>query len=277
MILFPNSKINLGLNIIRKRTDGFHDLESVFYPIDLTDALEVISPGKLTELIEFSTTGLEIEGEPGTNLCPRAFSLLKKFFPRIPAVQMHLHKAIPIGAGLAGGSSDAAFTLKLLNEKFSLGISTESLLNFALQLGSDCPFFIINKPCFATGRGELLEPVDIDLSAYKILIVNPAIHISTSEVFSRVKPLLPSKSILQIIQQPVTSWKNELRNDFEEAVFTANPDIAHIKDELYRAGGLYASMTGTGSTVYGIFEKRNEAKFSFPPNYFVKELFDQAQ
>jgi len=277
VIVFPNCKINLGLNIIRKRTDGFHDLESVFYPINLTDALEVISPVNLAEPVEFSTSGLEIEGEPGTNLCQRAVALLKNFFPKIPPIQMHLHKGIPIGAGLGGGSSDAAFTLTLLNRKFGLGITTESLLDFALQLGSDCPFFIINKPCFASGRGEFLESVNIDLSAYKILIVNPAIHTSTAEVFSMVKHMHPSKSIRQIIQQPPASWKNELKNDFEEAVFRAHPEISHVKVELYRAGALYASMTGTGSSVYGIFEKSDAARFSFPSNYFVKELFGQAQ
>jgi 4-diphosphocytidyl-2-C-methyl-D-erythritol kinase len=277
VIVFPNCKINLGLNIIRKRTDGFHDIESVFYPVGLTDALEVVTAGNSTEPLQFSASGLAIEGATETNLCHNAFSMLKKFFPQIPPTQMHLHKAIPIGAGLGGGSSDAAFTLKLLNMKFGLEITTESLLDFALQLGSDCPFFIMNKPCFASGRGEFLESINIDLGAYKIVIVNPGIHISTAEVFSMVKPVHPSKSIRQVIQQPLLSWKNELKNDFEEIIFAAHPEIGDIKDELYRTGALYASMTGSGSSVYGIFEKSNEPGFSFPSTYFVKQLIGEAQ
>lgn len=272
MIVFPNCKINLGLNVIRKRDDGYHDLESLFYPLDLTDALEIVSSQTTKDPVIFSTSGLEINGEPGTNLCLKALAVLKKSFPQIPPVNMHLHKTIPIGAGLGGGSADAAFTLKLLNKKFHLGISTDSLLEIALELGSDCSFFILNRPCLARGRGELLQPAALDLSPYRLVIVNPGIHMSTAEVFSAITPTVPSKSVLQIIQQPIASWRNELKNDFEEAVFQKYPIISQVKNGLYDAGALYASMTGTGSTVYGIFEKRRPVEFSFPSNYFVKEL-----
>ena len=189
MVSFPNCKINLGLNIVNKRNDGYHDFETVFFPIHLKDALEIIEKEKF----EFSTSGLPIEGEPEKNLCIKAYQLLKKDFPQLPAVQMHLHKAIPMGAGLGGGSADGAFTLKLLNKKFDLSLSEKQLINYSLQLGSDCPFFILNKPCFATGRGEILEQIDLDLSEYKILIVHPAIHISTAWAFSTIKPLKPVK------------------------------------------------------------------------------------
>ena len=196
----------------------------------------------------------------------------KKDFPQLPAVKIHLHKTIPTGSGLGGGSADGAFMLKLLNQKFDLGLSTEQLLDYALQLGSDCPFFIINKPCFATGRGEFLEPISVDLSAYKFVIANPGIHVSTTEAFSLLNPSLPSKSIKEIIQQPVETWKAELKNDFEESVFKKYPAIETIKTKMYGSGAVYASMTGSGSTVYGIFRKELEVSLDLPPNYFVKEL-----
>jgi len=279
VIAFPNCKINLGLNVIHKRNDGYHDIETVFYPINIVDAIEVIADetSPQAQRIQFSFSGIALNGKAEENLCVRAYELLRGNFPEMPALKMHLHKTIPVGAGLGGGSSDAAFSLRLLNDKFNLKLSIESLLDYALQLGSDCPFFIINKPCFATGRGEFLKPINLVLSNYKMVIANPGIDISTSEVFSLVKPIRPSKSILDIIQEPIDSWKNELKNDFEEAVFKAHSEISDIKNELYRAGALYASMTGTGSTVYGIFEKENEAKFSFPSNYIVRELFGQPQ
>lgn len=288
MIVFPNCKINLGLRILRKRTDGFHDLETVFYPISFYDALEIIrdtesgmentghrmrdTVNQNESSLQFSNSGFSIDGNPDDNLCIRAYHLLKKDFSQLPSIKMHLHKAIPIGAGLGGGSADAAFTLKLLNEKFELDLSTDQLINYSLHLGSDCPFFIINKPCFAIGRGEMLEQLAIDLSSYKFVIINPGIHISTANTFSGVTPALPVKSVKQIIQQPIETWKNELINDFEKTVFNQHPEIAMIKKKLYDEGALYSSMSGSGSTVYGIFKKDHAAKFKFPSNYFIKEL-----
>ncbi len=269
MVTFPNSKINLGLNIIGKRSDGYHDIETAFFPIQLKDALEVIE----IEKFEFSTSGFSIEGEPEKNLCVKAYDLLKKDFSKLPAVQMHLHKAIPMGAGLGGGSADGAFTLKLLNKKFDLSLSEKRLINYSLQLGSDCPFFILNKPCFATGRGEILEQTELDLSVYKFLIIRPPIHISTAWAFSTMKPLKPVKSIKQIIQQSISTWKAELINDFEKPVFEKYPEIKNIKEKLYEAGAIYASMSGSGSAVYGIFKKEKAISISFPDNYFVKTLF----
>jgi len=311
VILFPNCKINLGLNIIRKRSDGFHDIETVFYPLAWQDALEIIEdaghatrnissiqhpvssthhpvssiqhpvsstqhPVSSTQhpasSIQFSYSGISINSKPEENLCHKAYQLLKKDFPKLPPHKMHLHKTIPAGAGLGGGSADGAFTLKLLNQKFNLGLSTEKLIDYALQLGSDCPFFIVNKPCFATGRGEFLESIEPDLSACKFVVVNPGIHVSTTEVFSLINPVLPSKSIKTITKQPVESWRKELINDFEEPVFKKYPEIKNIKDQLYQAGAIYASMTGSGSTVYGLFKKNIDIEFSFPSSYLIKNI-----
>lgn len=280
MIVFPNCKINLGLHILNKREDGYHNLETVFYPVQLRDALEVVrrddgrqttdgthlSP--ITTHISFSSSGLPIAGDEANNLCIKAYRLLKKDFPSLPPVQMHLHKAIPMGAGLGGGSADGAFALKLLNEKFQLNLTNKQLIAYALQLGSDCPFFILNKPCYATGRGELLEPVQLDLSAYKFAVVNPGIHVNTGWAFGQLN--LSGRSaeseqrpdLKQIIQQPISTWKQQLINDFEAPVCKAHPEIAAIKHHLYDEGALYASMTGSGSTVFGIFEKEPELKFS---------------
>lgn len=272
MVLFPNAKINLGLNIIRKRPDGYHDIETVFYPIAIYDALEVITNESAVEEVRFSLSGIPLDGGSDDNLCIKAYGLLKKDFPGLPAIKTHLHKAIPFGAGLGGGSADGAFMLKLLNQKFYLKLSPEQLLNYALQLGSDSPFFTINKPCFAAGRGELLEPISVGLSGYKLVIVNPGIHVGTAEAFSLLKPSLHSKSIKELIRQPVETWKEILKNDFEEPVFKKFPVIETIKTKLYESGAVYASLTGSGSTVYGVFRTHQELRINLPPGYFVKEL-----
>jgi 4-diphosphocytidyl-2-C-methyl-D-erythritol kinase len=271
MITFPGCKINLGLNILSKREDGFHNIETTFYPVPLKDVLEIIKSGTGAD-VQCTCTGLPVSGNAEDNLCVKAYRLLKNDFPQLPAVHIHLHKAIPMGAGLGGGSADGAFALALLNNKFQLGLSTATLIDYAAQLGSDCPFFILNKPCFATGRGELLQPVELNLSAYKLLLVNPGIHINTGLAFSQITPALPAKSIQQIIQQPIHSWKDELVNDFEKPVFAAHPAIAAIKETLYRYNALYAAMSGSGSTVYGIFEKTSSPAPSFPGSYFVKTV-----
>jgi len=275
VVIFPNCKINLGLNIISKRDDGFHNLETVFYPLPFTDALEIISADKNVQQtdIEFSYSGLTIDADAENNLCVKAYRLLKKDFPAMPSAKMHLHKAVPMGAGLGGGSADAAFTLLMLNNKFGLNLSTDLLINYAMQLGSDCPFFIINKPCFATGRGEILESIVLDLSAYKILLVNPGIHINTAWAFKQITPAIPAKPVRQIIQQPVEQWKDELVNDFELPVIKAHPELKVLKDQLYAAGAVYASMSGSGSTFYGIYKKEAILNISkLPTSYTVKLL-----
>ena len=202
MIVFPNCKINLGLNILRKRRDGYHDLETIFYPLRLFDVLEIIDLPEEVPALSFSTSGSTIQGSNNDNLCVKAYELLKKNHPALPSAKIHLHKAIPTGAGLGGGSADAAFTLKLLNEKFGLQLTIHQLIDHALQLGSDCPFFIINKPVFAEGRGEIMEPIALDLSVYKFIIVNPGLHINTAKAFSGITPALPAKSVKEIIRQP---------------------------------------------------------------------------
>lgn len=273
MVAFPNCKINLGLNILQKRNDGFHDLETVFYPIALKDVLEII-PAKntTTSSIQFTTSGLVVDGNNADNICFKAYELLKADFPTLPPIEMHLHKAIPMGAGLGGGSADGAFTLKLLNEQFKLNLSIEQLIDYALKLGSDCPFFIINQPCFATSRGEKMTPIALDLSAYTFVIVNPGIHVNTGWAFKQITPQQPKKSIQAIIAQPIETWKDELMNDFELPVATAYPTIHEIKQQLYRNGAVYASMSGSGSTVFGIFKKgANKVNYT-AEGYFVKEI-----
>ncbi len=271
VIAFPNCKINLGLHVVARRSDGYHDLDTVFIPIDIKDAIEIIRVDRTDDSPQYSSSGAPVDSDPAHNLCIKAYHLLKKDYPDLPPVKLHLHKTIPAGAGLGGGSSDGAFTLILLNTKFNLGLSTDQLISYALQLGSDCPFFIYNRPCFAAGRGELLEPVSIDLSAYKYLVVNPGIHISTAHSFSGLSPASPSVSMKEAIQEPVHRWKELIKNDFEPQAFTNFPQIKQIKDELYELGAIYASMSGSGSTVYGIFEKEKKVAASFPQHYFVRE------
>lgn len=265
MIDFPNCKINLGLNVIRKREDNYHDIETAFYPLPFTDVLEIVSySGNKNEL---TVTGLAVDNNKD-NLCLKAYHLLKKHFPELPFVKMHLHKSIPLGAGLGGGSADAAFTLKLLKQMFLENLSVSELNNYALQLGSDCPFFLHNKPCFAFGRGENIEEAAVNLSSYKIILVNPGIHIDTSWAYNNLNASIPKKSINKIIAQPLETWKDELINDFEIPVFQKYPEIKKIKETLYENGALYASLTGSGSTVYGIFTSTNIIKAEFPKTYF---------
>ncbi len=271
MIVFPNCKINLGLNILHKREDGFHDIETVFYPVQFTDALEVITKSQ-NDPVEFTGTGLVVDGKEDDNICIKAYRLLKKDFPQLPAVKIHLHKAIPMGAGLGGGSADAAFMLKLLNSKFNLNLSASRLINYSLQLGSDCPFFIHNKPCFATGRGEVLEELSLDLSSYKIVLINPGIHINTGWAFSQVTCAPVKRSVKEIIQQPVETWMAVLKNDFEGPVFSAHPEIKEIKEALYQQGAVYVAMSGSGSTVFGIFSTPIPGSLFPGSNYFVKTI-----
>lgn len=278
MIVFPNCKINLGLNIIRKRVDGYHDIETIFYPIPLKDSLEIIeskqprkNPG-----FPFFSSGLPIPGKPASNICVKAYRLLKEDFPALPNVHIHLHKVIPSGAGLGGGSADAAFALKLMNQLFELNLSAEQLIVYAAELGSDCPFFIINKPCFATGRGEILEEIELDLSSYKIVIVNPGIHVDTGRAFLEMKPAASEIPLKEIIKLPIERWKDGLMNDFEKIIFEKHREIVDIKDDLYVKGAIYSSMSGSGSTVFGIFPKEKPLQLTYPDNYFIKELNNYA-
>jgi 4-diphosphocytidyl-2-C-methyl-D-erythritol kinase len=248
MIAFPNAKINLGLNILRKRADGYHDIESCFYPIPWKDALEIIP----SDALEFSSEGLEIPGDWKNNLCIRAYELLKHDF-QIGPVKIILLKKIPMGAGLGGGSADGAFMLSLLNDHFQLNLSKEQLETYALQLGSDCPFFIANRPVIAKGRGEQLEPVELDLKGYWLVIKNPGTHISTKEAYEGINPKQPMDSVRDILLKPIEEWRDCLQNDFEKPIFHKYPELQRLKEELYEEGALYASMTGSGSTVYGIF------------------------
>ena len=251
MIVFPNCKINLGLHVTRKRMDGFHELETVFYPLPLTDALEVISPGSL----RFTSSGIEIPGASEDNLCLKAWHLLKADFPTLPETDIHLYKHIPIGAGLGGGSSDAAFMLTLLNNRFQLELSKEQLITYAAQLGSDCAFFIHNTPCYASGRGEILEPLTLDLSGWRFVLVFPDIHVNTGWAFKQLTPQQPPLSLKEVINRPVTEWKEIMSNDFEAPILSAHPELARIKEEMYARGAVYATMSGSGSAMVGLFPK----------------------
>lgn len=255
MVSFPNCKINLGLKILRRREDGYHDLETVFYPLPLRDILEVVRSSGWG----FTATGRPIPGNPAANLTFRAWQLLRQDFPGLPFVHIHLHKRIPIGGGLGGGSADGAFTLELLNRQFGLGLSTDALARYAAQLGSDCPFFLVNQPCIGQGRGERLEPLPLDLSAYDIVLIHPGIHINTAEAFSRCRPDDSGSPLRSLIAQPVVRWRDTLTNDFEVSLFDRYPVLPEIKQSLYERGALYAAMTGSGSCLFGIFESGSAA------------------
>jgi 4-diphosphocytidyl-2-C-methyl-D-erythritol kinase len=265
MVSFPNCKINLGLRILRKREDGYHDLETIFYPLPIRDVLETVRAGEL----QFHPTGLPIPGDPAQNLAIKAFHLLRKDFPQLPFVAIHLHKHIPIGGGLGGGSADGAFMLQLLNGQFQLGLTPEQLMAAAEQLGSDCPFFLLNKPSLAKGRGEQLEPLTLDLSSYSFLIIHPGIHISTARAFSLCTPSATGPSLKDCIARPITDWVHSLVNDFEGPVFNEYAALRPIKQQLYDRGAIYASLTGSGSSLFGIFEKGNADASGWDPGYRV--------
>ncbi|MEY2811524.1 MAG: hypothetical protein RI991_519 [Bacteroidota bacterium] len=270
MIVFPNAKINLGLRITSKRTDGYHNLDTVFYPINLKDALEIITnPDQSANEVSFTSSGLSIPGSASSNLCIKAYQLLKSKFPELPAIQMHLHKNIPMGAGLGGGSADGAFTLQLLNEKYKLNLGEKELIDMALTLGSDCPFFIKNTPVHATSRGEIMQTTSVDLSDKKIVLILPGIHVSTALAFKGCPISSAIEPCDTITQQPVETWKEQLFNDFEQTVFPNYPALATIKAQLYDAGAVYVSMTGTGSTIFGIFNHAPELNHIFSSDYQI--------
>jgi 4-diphosphocytidyl-2-C-methyl-D-erythritol kinase len=252
MICFPNAKINLGLRVVSRRTDGYHNIETVFYPAPLYDALEIV-PSETNETV-FSQTGIPIGGNPGDNLVMKAVRLLEKDFD-LPKIAVYLRKQIPFGAGLGGGSADAAFMLKLLNDWADLNLSVEQLEKYAGQLGADCPFFIRNTPVFAEGTGDIFTPVEISLKGYYLVIANPDIHVSTQEAYAGITPKHPDSRLSEIIRLPVEEWKGRMVNDFEEGIFARHPILGEIKQMLYDRGAIYASMSGSGSSLFGIFEK----------------------
>ena len=264
MICFPNAKINLGLNIVSKRKDGYHNLETVFYPINIQDALEII-PAKDGK-DSFVEAGIKIDSLPENNLVMKALQLVRKYY-QIPALEIHLLKKIPFGAGIGGGSADASFMLKLLNSTFELSITNKELADLAVKLGADCPFFVYNRPMFAGGVGEILEEVSLSLSAYYLVLVKPDIHIPTCDAFAQVKPETPKTSLKEIIKLPVEEWKNVMVNDFEKSIFSKYPAIENIKQKLYSLGAIYSSMSGSGSSVYAIFKGETDIKSLFPDCY----------
>lgn len=250
MISFPNAKINLGLHVIARRPDGYHNISSCFYPIPWQDTLEIIP----SEKFSITTHGLPISGKSEDNLCYKAYQILKEKYS-IPPVEIHLLKAIPMGAGLGGGSADGSFVLTMLNEHFELGINANQLEEYALMLGSDCPFFIKNKPAIAKGVGDELKLTGLSLKGHYIALYNPNIHISTKEAYSGVVPKKTEESIEEILALPISEWKNLLVNDFETSILPKYPKVKEAKQKMYEKGAIYASMTGSGSTVYGIFKK----------------------
>lgn len=253
MITFPNAKINLGLNITAKRPDGYHNLETVFYPVPIEDALEIhVQHNSTDKKFALHQAGMEITGNAEDNLVVKAYLLLDKEF-NLPPVDIHLYKHIPSGAGLGGGSSDAAFMLKLLNERFELKLTDEKLEEYAATLGADCAFFIKNTPTYAEGIGNIFSPLSLSLKGYQILLVKPDIFVSTREAFSLVRPHEPEYSLKEIITHPVSEWKEQIVNDFEASVFPQYPVIGEIKEELYKNGAMYAAMSGSGSSVFGLF------------------------
>lgn len=271
MLTFPNAKINLGLNIVEKRSDGFHNIETVFYPINLCDALEFVEKEKGADA-DFSLSGIRVDGNLSNNLVMKAYDLLRVDFG-LPPLSIYLQKNIPLGAGLGGGSADAAFMLKSLNQYFALNLSIEQLEAYALRLGSDCPFFINNKPMFARGRGEELTPVALSLQGYHLVLVKPEIHVSTADAYSACNPHFPEKSLQSIASYPVSTWKDCMCNDFEKNIFEKHPQIKSIKEKLYQQGAIYASMSGSGASVYGIFEQEIDIQNQYSHCFVWKGKF----
>lgn len=265
MIVFPNAKINIGLNITEKRPDGFHNLETIFLPVGWCDALEFV----VAKEVHFSSSGIPISGERESNLVMKAYRLLQNDFS-LPPLNIHLHKQIPFGAGLGGGSSDAAFMLSMLNRYFILNLSADQLELYAAQLGSDCPFFIRNSPVFASGRGEIMEPLRLSLNDWFILLVKPPVEVSTAKAFQLVVPEKPVNSLKTMVQLPVHEWKDKLVNQFETSVFQPYPQVGKLKKQLYDLGAAYASMSGSGSCVFGLFQTLPEGwEGLFPPSFLT--------
>ena len=272
MITFPIAKINLGLNVVEKRPDGYHNLQTVFYPVPIQDVLEVqvmdeAFPSSYD--CDLKVTNINIDGDEQRNLVVRAYQLLKKDFPTLPRIHTHLWKGIPTQAGMGGGSSDCAYMMLLLNRQFHLGLTDEQLISYAAQLGADCAFFILSKPCYAEGIGEKLQPIEVSLSGYYIAVVRPDIPVSTKEAFSLIHPHYPAQNCRETVMKPVETWRETLVNDFEESVFALHPEIGAIKEQLYDMGATYAAMTGSGSALFGLFREQPDSLSQTFPDMFT--------
>lgn len=267
MITFPNAKINIGLNITGKRADGYQNLETIFYPISIKDALEVVEASEMA----FETSGIEIPGHTHENLCLKAYDLMRKDVD-LPNIHIHLHKQIPIGAGLGGGSADAAFFIKLINEKFEMNMSAEQMQGYCRKLGADCAFFIDNKAVFAFEKGDVFKAIDLDLSDYCIALVMPPVHVSTWEAYRGINPKLPQQSLKDLIKLPVEEWQGTITNDFEEHILRNHPQIRGVKASLLEAGALFSLMSGSGASVYGIFKEAVDLSFMKKDNLVFNNL-----
>lgn len=265
MVTFPNAKINIGLYITGKRPDGYHNLVSCFFPAPWHDVLEVVESNQLS----FESSGFAIPGNADDNLCLKAYHLLAADFD-LPPVSIYLLKKIPIGAGLGGGSADATFMLKACNELFNLKIEYPQLETYAGKLGSDCPFFVKNQPVIARGTGNEFEAIHLDLKGKYLVMVNPAVHVSTAEAYGGLQGYSAEPDLTTWLQMPLPEWQTRVKNDFEASVFQQYPAIAEVKKKLYELGALYASMSGSGATVFGIFDRETEVKTHFPKGYEVK-------
>ena len=255
MLTRPIAKINLGLNVVEKRPDGYHNLETVFYPVQIEDALEVypMDPEFPSEYdCDLKVTNITIDGDEQRNLVVRAYNLLKADFPTLPRIHAHLYKGIPTQAGMGGGSSDCGFMITLLNDMFKLGLAQQQMIDYAARLGADCAFFIFNRPCYAEGIGEKLQPIDLDLKGWYLSLVRPDIPVSTREAFALIKPHHPEVNCREVVKQPVESWRDALVNDFEGSVFAVHPELGAVKDRLYDLGATYAAMSGSGSTLFAL-------------------------
>jgi 4-diphosphocytidyl-2-C-methyl-D-erythritol kinase len=264
MVGFPKAKINIGLRITAKRRDGFHDIETIFYPVSLCDALEFVESSETSSSDTITVTGIDPGNRPEDNLVITAINILRKRHP-IPALKIHLHKVIPAGAGLGGGSSDAACTLSSLNRYYNLSLDVSELRKIALKTGSDSPFFIDPVPSYATGQGEVLTPVDPIADGFHLLLVNPGIRVNTREAYSNCTPRTSTIKLIDLYNQPIPEWKNLIYNDFEKNIFRQYPIIGDIKRKLYESGAVYSSMSGSGSTVYGIYSHKPEVPEEIKP------------
>ena len=272
MIVFPIAKINLGLNVVEKRPDGYHNLQTVFYPVPIKDALEVqqMDEGFPSDVdCDLKVTNIAIEGDEQRNLVVRAYLLLKQDFPTLPRIHTHLWKGIPTQAGMGGGSSDCAYMIRLLNALFDLQLSDEQMIQYAARLGADCAFFIKSEPCYAEGIGEKMQPIGLDLSEWYIGVVRPDIPVPTKEAFSRIHPHYPQVCPKDAVMQPVETWRETLVNDFEESVFALHPEIGAIKEQLYKMGATYAAMSGSGSALFGLFKERPDTLSRQFPDMFT--------
>lgn len=259
MITFPNAKINLGLNIVARRPDGYHDIETVFYPIQLTDVLEIV-PATVGADTHLHCYGNAVDCPEEKNLVMKACRLMQRHF-NVPQVEMHLYKHIPDGAGLGGGSSDASSTMMMLRDMFHLDVSDDSLAELASTIGADCPFFIHNRPLMATGIGNVFSPCTVSLKGMTLLLVKPAVHVSTAEAYAQVVPRPSDASLTQLLSLPVSHWAQAgVANDFEPGVFDQHPQLAKIKDDILRSGAAFASMSGSGSSIFGIFDDAKVAE-----------------